>query len=840
MTAVHVAAAVCCLSSLEVLTTASRIASAEPSVKRILQIHQFGINRPGLHVIDAAFVKAMRSGDVVFDLYQETIESERFPGPEQSRLVREYLKRKYADRKIDVIVTEGDTALTFARQNRELFGDPAIVAVVLLAGQFVGRHDNVTGLEGGFALGKTIELGLALRPDTRNVFVVDGTRGNVEDVQTEIERQWKDLNRRIALVYLRDLPLSDVVSRLAAIPDQSIVLFVRQTMRDRLWDMDQFDALAQVVGASRAPVFSINELHIGRGIVGGYVRDFEADAKRVAELAKRIANGASPQDIRPGHTTVMPVFDWNQLQRWDIPKARLPAGSVVLFRPQSFFEIYRRYVAGGLLIFAGQLALIVGLLVQRVRRRRAEEQTRNSEERYRSVVDTQSELICRFLPDSTLTFVNDAYCRFWNKSREELLGTSFLDVIPPAARESVLEHIGRIRCGMDSHEHPVTLLDGTVGWHHWINHAIVDEHGQLLELQGVGRDITDRRRAEEAVTQLEARNSAMLRAIPDLMFVLLPDGTCVDYHARDPKLLFVPPGKFLGRTIRDVMPPALADMFMDALDRASRSPEPVVVEYELPMDELRCYEARLVDAEHGRFLSMVRDVTESKRAQELNRDLAGRLIASQEDERQRIARELHDDLSQKIALLNIEIDQLVGELKADEHRSRLRKISLDAAGIATDVHNLSHELHPSKLQTLGLVAAMQSLCRDVSRQFGVDVAFSAAGLPESVDPNVSLCLYRITQEALHNVARHSGAREASVRLTRDDDGLSLQIADPGIGFDPRVQHAGLGLISMRERVSFVKGQLAIHAFPGGGTHLDVRVPLAPMGKVSFPAISQSA
>src|SRR4051794_25622806 len=213
-----------------------------------------------------------------------------------------------------------------------------------------------------------------------------------------------------------------------------------------------------------------------------------------------------------------------------------------------------RLVIGGLIVFSAQLALIVGLILQRMRRRRAEEALRRNEERYRSVVHTQSELICRFLPDSTLTFVNDAYCRFWGKTSDELVGRKFIELIPESARDGVLERIGRTKLP-DSHEHQVLLPDGTIGWQHWINHAIVGERGAAIELQGVGRDITDRKRAEQALEESEARNSAMLRAIPDLMFVLSRDGRYVDYHARDAKLLFVPPSAFMGKTIHDVMPP---------------------------------------------------------------------------------------------------------------------------------------------------------------------------------------------------------------------------------------------------------------------------------------------
>jgi signal transduction histidine kinase len=220
-----------------------------------------------------------------------------------------------------------------------------------------------------------------------------------------------------------------------------------------------------------------------------------------------------------------------------------------------------------------------------------------------------------------------------------------------------------------------------------------------------------------------------------------------------------------------------------------------------------------------------REIHQRQRATRLSRDLAGRLIASQEAERQRIARELHDDVSQKLALLNNDVDQVASRIGDGEFRARLQEISGRAGEIATDLHNLSYELHPSKLQTLGLSAAIQSLCRDVSQQGGVDVAFTHDVLPREVDPSVSLCLYRIAQEALHNVLRHSRAQAAQVRLTSDGSSLALRIADSGDGFDPQAQHTGLGLVSMSERVAFLNGQLTIDSAPGHGTRVHVRVPL---------------
>src|SRR5215510_13299620 len=216
--------------------------------------------------------------------------------------------------------------------------------------------------------------------------------------------------------------------------------------------------------------------------------------------------------------------------------------------------------------------------------------------------------------------------------------------------------------------------------------------------------------------------------------------------------------------MREIMPPPLADRFMNAIEQVYRTQEPVGVEYELQLEELRYFEARIVPADHGRVLSIVRDVTIAKRALELNRVLAGRVIVSQEAERQRIARELHDDLSQKIALLNIEVSQLSRELPLVTARRRLEKLSSQAQEIARDLYDLSHKLHPSRLQMMGLVESLRVLCRDASQQRDLTVTFNSVRMPGVLDSSVSLCLYRIAQEALHNVAKHSRSRVASVLL----------------------------------------------------------------------------
>ena len=202
---------------------------------------------------------------------------------------------------------------------------------------------------------------------------------------------------------------------------------------------------------------------------------------------------------------------------------------------------------------------------------------------------------------------------------------------------------------------------------------MTDTTGVVTELEATGRDISDRRRAEEQLADHKAHTHALLCALPHLTFAMTREGVYLDYHAKDPRDLFVPPEQFLGKNIRDIMPPEIADKITAAFASLDDGPEPAIVDYSLPLSgEERHFEARLIAYGPDRILSVVRDITNRRRneaaliqhaeslraSHERIQDLAGRLIASQEAERQRIARDLHDDLSQKLALLNIDIDLL--------------------------------------------------------------------------------------------------------------------------------------------------------------------------------------
>ena len=220
-------------------------------------------------------------------------------------------------------------------------------------------------------------------------------------------------------------------------------------------------------------------------------------------------------------------------------------------------------------------------------------------------------------------------------------------------------------------------------------------------------------------------------------------------------------------------------------------------------------------------------LTEARTIQESLRRVAGSLINTQEKERHRIARELHDGLAQQIALGRIRIGKLI-ERSGDSVKFDLEHVAQDLAAISLTTNEISHGLYPTQLEYLGIQRSLAKLCHDL----GVDkleIQLRVNDIPRELSPEASLCLYRITQEALRNVVRHSHADNASVELRAENGWLRLEISDDGVGFDTRGNVAGIGLTSMRERVRSVHGLIEIMSSPESGTRIRVRIPMREAG-----------
>ena len=243
------------------------------------------------------------------------------------------------------------------------------------------------------------------------------------------------------------------------------------------------------------------------------------------------------------------------------------------------------------------------------------------------------------------------------------------------------------------------------------------------------------------------------------------------------------------------------------------------------------------------LVGVVHDVTEREqleglldalREEKTRATFSRRLIEAQEQERRHIARELHDDINQRLALLNVEVDgaRQKRPRTAEDLKRFLLDLNKNIAEVSSAVESIAHQLHSSQLEYLGIAAAMKNFCEDFATRQAVKVDFSCGNVPTQLPQQLSVCLYRVMQEALQNAAKHSLCKSFEVKLDSSANEVDLVISDRGIGFDrcdAIMDKSGLGLISMGERVRLVNGTLAIESQPKKGTIIHVRVPFKPEG-----------
>ena len=487
---------------------------------------------------------------------------------------------------------------------------------------------------------------------------------------------------------------------------------------------------------------------------------------------------------------------------------------------------------------------LVGLrgTVQNITERKQRE---NALALFRSLIDGSNDAL-EVIDPATLRFldVNEKACRDLGYSREELLSLTVLNVdaaMDPSAMKTLLksgqtgfavfESVHRRKNGSTF---PVEVTIKPVTIDRAYNVAVV-------------RDITDRKRAQEELRESEER--LRLAAEAGKMFAYSWDAaTDQMLRSGDSDLLGVDSATpYTGRQLLEKVHPDDQDLLVSAFERLTPDSPLFQVSYRMfrPDGEIVWVErnSRAYFDERGRVLriiGMAADVTQRKRAEEALSSLSRRLIQAQEAERARIARDLHDDIGQRLALLTVTVEQLteIRSHTSDEGRSHLDALRAQTTEISASVRALAHELHSSRLQYLGVVAATKGFCAELAAQHKVEVDFSSAEIQPGVPAETALCLFRVLQEALHNAVRHSGARQFEVQLRETPDALQLTVRDKGSGFDPdtAVAGGGLGLTSMKERLKLVSGELLIKSRPSRGTTIVARVPRLPIAEI--PTIAQ--
>ncbi|MCI0336699.1 MAG: PAS domain S-box protein [Acidobacteria bacterium] len=392
-------------------------------------------------------------------------------------------------------------------------------------------------------------------------------------------------------------------------------------------------------------------------------------------------------------------------------------------------------------------------------------------------------------------------------------------------------------------EYRMITKDGRTVWLRGIVKVIVvNDH--FLKLRGITVDITERKLMEDALHQGETSLRMLLETTDALPWQADAQTWQMTYVGpRAAKLLGYPREQWYEEDFWvNHLHPNDRERAVEFCLQSSANLQNFEFEYRMVSAEGKSVcilDVVNVERENGKprlLRGFMIDVTDRRHSEEALRrshtqirDLAGKLIFAQEEERKRISRELHDDVNQQLAALVMAVSNIQRRLPDPEGSvsNQLTNLQNRIVKLSDDVRLLSHELHPAVLEHVGLVAALKSYCPEFSRREEIEIKLTIDNCGETIPPNVALCLYRMTQESLQNIARHSGAREASIRLANHNGDIHLTIADKGTGFDleQAKRKGSLGLVSIEERVRLLGGSLRIKTQLGLGTELQAQIPL---------------
>ena len=620
------------------------------------------------------------------DFHVEYLGSARFDAPGYEKGVIESLASVYGGKKIDLVIAAFYPALRFAVDHRqELFPGAPIVFSSVPPKRLEGQKlwPGVTGVTMDVDLQGTIDLALRLHPDTKNAAVVVGTAETDRYWGAAIDQDLRQHQPRLNVIDFPGMPPGQLLKQVSALPPHTVVFFQAIPEEEVQPVIGTYEIVSTI--AQQFPTYCFVNRCLGHGVIGGsYPNPVEQEG------------GAPPPTIprQPSNRSGL-----RQLALVPIPRPKISIATTVTY-----------YVGALFLLILLQAALIIGLLWQRTRNRKADLRLRESEKRFRLVADTTPALIWMCDRDGTVTYLNDRRIEFTGRDLATGFGDAWSTFIHPDDIQSV---------------------------------KAANERA-LEQQQGFSKEYRLRRR----------------------------DGVY--------------------RWMLDIAAPRVNE-----------------------------------DSSFAGFVGSAADITDQKLAQEALEKIGGKLIEAQEEERSRIARELHDDICQRLALLSMELEQANRGSNGLGSSPKIEEIRRHCAQIAGDVQALSHKLHSSKLEYLGLAAAIRSFCREFSQQHDVNVQFADESVPSFLPRDISLSLFRVTQEAVQNAFKHSGARQFSVGLRSSANEIQLEVNDRGVGFD--VERAkvdsGLGLVSMEERVHLVHGVFTIESTVNSGTKILVRVPL---------------
>jgi PAS domain S-box-containing protein len=427
--------------------------------------------------------------------------------------------------------------------------------------------------------------------------------------------------------------------------------------------------------------------------------------------------------------------------------------------------------------------------------------------------------------------VNQRVCEMTGYSRDELLATDWQTITHPDDLPENLDVLTKFLSGelqSFTHEKRYIRKDGVTIWVKISSSLMRDETNQApMYLITIIDEITQYKRAQEKRLTAEEKWSKAFRQTPTAIVLFsLKDHRFLEVNDAFEAFTGYSRQEAIGRTTGDLhvfVDPTASNEIVEAVqagnhvkgwERSFRAKDgktgsALFFAEQIDIDGEPC------------IIGAALDITDRKRLETELQELSGSLIKAQDEERRRISAELTDSIGQSVTVISFEAAQLARD--AHELGPDLKALSAKIRDISTGIEIISQSLHPSGLDYTGLPWAIEGLCRQYTHLYGLQIAFKHEGVPSSLAADIALCLYRIVQEGLNNVVRHSGRRQAWIELTSDGSSIRLELWDKGVGFDVDSVKAGLGLLTMRERCRRMNGWLAIHN--ENGTRIEVQIPL---------------
>ena len=648
-----------------------------------------------------------------------------------------------------------------------------------------------------------------------------------------VRAQWQQLidkanegaSEKLAMegrVRCKDGPFRDIEFHLSLVNDLYVVSFVDLTERKQAMEALQLSEAKFATAFLASPhAMIIISLREGRFIdvnasferQSGYSRE-EVVGKTVVELGMWM-NSAD-------FATILA----------DSLKRKKIVGQEAQLRSKSGRIVHVLYSVEIIDIHGELCAIVAGEdITERLEMERA---LRESEAKFRLVVDTVTSPIW-MLQHNRFVYFNQEFERITGYSREEILAMDPWDMVSAEFRA---EDFACAQARLAGEQVPsrcqLTIVTKS-GETRWLDFAsAVTEFNGKPALLASALDITAKKRAEQELKEHVMYMDALVSNLP-LGIVIKDENQCVRFcNPAFERMFLYSQAELQGKDLDDV----IAAHDREEAVQLSKAVQNGGVIHTTARRQRR--DGAFIDVELygvkvfsedsfvGAF-AIYQDITERRKSEEKLITLRNRLVRAQEEERARIARDLHDDAGQRLALLSIDLEQLKqASMKLRSSLTQqLEALVKVASEITSDVHNVSRRLHPSQVELLGLAAALSNFCRDFAARNAMEIHFVEAGLTQKPPQDAALCLFRVAQEAIRNVQKHSGTRRALVELDEIAGSMRLRISDEGTGFDPDSAEftQGLGLLSMQERLHSLGGELFIHARRGGGTCIEACIPL---------------